>query len=447
MNDNQDPIDLIEPDVDVIDAMGRRAGADLRYSAPPNGANDVVRTARRRSTMRALSVGGAVALVALGVVVAVARSDDAEPSRPVETVPTPDSTPDSVVTAVPFDGTLGAVVFTDQQDAPDGRDVYTADADGSNVQLVQRAWDGFGISPDGTKMLGTRIFTDGRRLPYLVDVGGENGHFVEPSDPALNLGGLSWSPDGTHFVGEGYGDDLSKRGVWSMAVDGSDLRRLTDPGSSADVPAPDGAAYSPDGDRVMFFRSQDGDDLVHSQVMTVNVDGSDARAVSPSAYHTEPGKAQWSPDGSKLAFVVFDGDSTFFEEKSRAVFVADAAGGEPVKIAGWRDIYDVAWSPDGTMFALSVHAPRGNDGRAGNSQIHTMNADGSNLQQVVVPDDIQTFTVSPQWSPDGRKIMFFQSGANETPSIRVLDVDSGVIVRVLPGSALGYEAHWVQPAR
>lgn len=442
MNNNENPIDLIEPDVDAIDAMGRRAGAELRHSAPPNGVNDAVRTARRRSTVRTVAVGGVIAAVALIGVVVMTRDDDT-PLQPVDSI-TP--TPDSVAASIPLADSLGAIVFTSQEDDSNGRDVFTADADGANVRLVAKAWDGFGVSPDGTQLLGTKTFTDGRRLPYIIDVGATEGRFIEPSDPNLNLGGLSWSPDGTHFVGEGFnGDDLSKRGVWSMAIDGSDLRRLTDPGSKVDVPPSEGAAYSPDGSRVLFYRSEAGDNLDRVQVMTVGVDGSDVRQVSSSDYHTEIGKAQWSPDGSKLAFIVFDGDTTFFKEQTRAVFVADAAGGAPVQVAGWRDIYDIAWSPDGTMFALSVHAPRGNGGRAGDLQIHTMNADGSNLQQVVAPEDITAFTVSPGWSPDGRSIMFYQGeGDPRLITIRVLNLSSGVITTVLPPTDKGYNAEWVQ---
>ncbi len=450
MTQQDDPITMIEPDFDAIDAMGRRAGAELRHVAPPNGVEDAVRSARRRSTVRGVAVGGVIAAVALIGVVVMNGNDDSTPLQPVDSIaPAPDSVASSVPLApIPLADSLGAIVFSTLEDLPagsEGRDVFTADADGSNVRLVAKGWDGFGLSPDGTQLLGTKIATDGRRLPYIIDVGATEGRFIEPSDPNLNLGGLSWSPDGTRFVGEGFnGDDLSKRGVWSMAIDGSDLVRLTDPGTKVDIPPSEGAAYSPDGTRILFYRSEEGDDRERMQMMTMNTDGTDVRQISDSKYRTETGRARWSPDGSKLAYIMFEGDGTASAEKVRALFVADAAGGAPKQVTGWSEYHDFDWSPDGTQFALSKVVSPAGDGK-GELQIHTMNADGIELKQVVTPDSSSIWSVLPEWSPDGRSIMFVQgSGDPRRYEYRVLNVDSGVITTVLPAGEEDYAAVWVQ---
>lgn len=62
--------------------------------------------------------------------------------------------------------------------------------------------------------------------------------------------------------------------------------------------------------------------------------------------------------------------------------------------------FDPAWSPDGTKIAFVSN-------RESNFEIFTMNADGSNVQQLT-NDGVQNG--QPKWSPDGTKIAFTRGG-------------------------------------
>src|SRR5207237_8739604 len=95
--------------------------------------------------------------------------------------------------------------------------------------------------------------------------------------------------------------------------------------------------WSPDGREVAFERT--GFDFTpEAGIFTVAVGGRSARRVtSPgtSAFDRSP---SWSPDGRSIAF-----------DRRGGVFVVDARGGEPRRVAAGRA---PAWSPAGRLIAF-----------------------------------------------------------------------------------------------
>jgi hypothetical protein len=135
----------------------------------------------------------------------------------------------------------------------------------------------------------------------------------------------------------------------------------------------------------------------------------------------------WSPDGERLAFVVF--------AEGRNEVVIWNVGNRRIEqqFAGIDvgAISTVAWSPDGTQLAYS-----GTRGGISNLYIRTL-ATGETRQ---LTDD-RYAQIHPVWSPDGRSIAFATDRAPGTdfatltysrPRIAVLDVATGQ-QRLLPG--------------
>ena len=69
-------------------------------------------------------------------------------------------------------------------------------------------------------------------------------------------------------------------------------------------------------------------------------------------------------------------------------------------------------SPDGKTLLFESD-------RTGNSELYTMNMDGTNLKQLTVNDANDD---SPTWSPDGKKIVF-TSERDDNPEIYIMDAD------------------------
>ncbi|MBI2486449.1 MAG: PD40 domain-containing protein [Deltaproteobacteria bacterium] len=89
--------------------------------------------------------------------------------------------------------------------------------------------------------------------------------------------------------------------------------------------------------------------------------------------------AEWSPDGSKLAYSS-NGD----------IFVANASGKGAVNITGTRAIeVSPTWSPNGRQIAFVSD-------RSGSPQVYVMNSDGTNVRKI----STGSYNTDPSWSPN-----------------------------------------------
>src|SRR5262249_48982199 len=129
---------------------------------------------------------------------------------------------------------------------------------------------------------------------------------------------LQWSPDGKRFlltrIHEG------QMGLWTMNVDGTDLRQLVTP--ERNTVQFDGH-WSPDGKRIAYvhdvLQGTDG----KLQINTCAADGSDIKVlIAHKAFEESP---RWSPDGSRVAWV-----ST--RDGNQELYVASADGKEEKRL-------------------------------------------------------------------------------------------------------------------
>jgi Tol biopolymer transport system component len=118
---------------------------------------------------------------------------------------------------------------------------------------------------------------------------------------------------------------------------------------------------------------------------------------------------RWSPDGNQLLFyrwtIGSDGVPT-----GSALYLVDADGENLREITAPPFAGDAEWSPDGSQIAFGTypwHADRMGDvpGRAPN--VYTVRSDGTDLVQLTT-DDISS---APSWTSDGR-ILFVRGPLN-----------------------------------
>ena len=159
----------------------------------------------------------------------------------------------------------------------------------------------------------------------------------------------SWSPDGTQVVFERATEidcsdvNFACAQIWIVDADGTDERRLTPP--SARSEAPD---WSPDGDRIVFQQwdpEADEADENEIDIFTMNVDGSDLRQLSDASGGNED--PAWSPDGERIAF-------SRYVDNGYEIWVMNADGSEQRRLTR-RGVseHSPRWSPSGEKIAVT----------------------------------------------------------------------------------------------
>jgi Tol biopolymer transport system component len=147
------------------------------------------------------------------------------------------------------------------------------------------------------------------------------------------------------------------------------------------------------------------------QLYTINSDGSDMRQITNlPPTDNSLWTPDYSPDGRQI---VFSHDMTGALEMY--VINADGTGLTQVTHDGLADFF-ARWSPDGQRFVfLSVSLKNG----AG--VITTMRTDGSD--RVVLTDDIPYDSIQPEYTPDGKQIVFTSQAGGLVSALWIMDAD------------------------
>jgi len=121
----------------------------------------------------------------------------------------------------------------------------------------------------------------------------------------------------------------------------------------------------------------------------------------------------WSPDGSKLAYVSF-------ERGNSSIYVQDISTGARELLTSFRGINSApSFSPDGRRLALSLS-------RSGNPEIYVMDLGSKQLTQLTNHFAIDT---EPTWAADGGSI-YFTSDRGGRPQIYQVSSSGGSASRV-----------------
>lgn len=191
--------------------------------------------------------------------------------------------------------------------------------------------------------------------------------------PRLDVRDFSWSPNGRRIVFSAA-PGLRSMNLYAVNADGSGLRRLTRRIGNEIVPV-----WSPRGDKIAFEYENDAD----RSIWVINADGSRARQLT-TGFDRGFEYPAWSPGGRKIAFG---------QLRSGWIYVMNADGSKPHRVARSRQSHAPRWSPTGKVAYFS------------NSQIWLVNPDGSG-RRPAIKDGTKSRDSNFQWSPDGRTIAF-----------------------------------------
>ncbi|KDE56419.1 peptidase S9 [Methanoculleus sp. MH98A] len=319
---------------------------------------------------------------------------------PAAAAPVVQLTNDSAFDSYPFwspDGARIAFVSSDGVHAG----IRVIERDGQNPVPVtdDRSWNLFTEfdpwSPDGKKLL---FLSDGGRGLDLWTMNPDGTGRVRLTEggrivpiPGLSGYGADWSADGKRIVYTScLFDDAAiqevnlsairtEADIWIMDADGGNKKQLTS-GGDARLPL-----WQPQGDRIAYLADRSG----NREIWAMQSDGAGETQVtfsegSVSGY-------SWSPDGTRIAYVVASPPGTL-PEFSLRIINSDGSGSEQLT-TGNRDRSPI-WSPDGTRIAFRSESR--------DRALWVMKSDGSGLAPLG-PDN--PAYMMHQWSPDGRTIV------------------------------------------
>ncbi len=142
-----------------------------------------------------------------------------------------------------------------------------------------------------------------------------------------------------------------------------------------------------------------------------DADGHNARTVFSS--NKQLMSPTWSPDGTRLAYVSFEGDNS-------AIYVQDIIQGTRARVSARAGINSApAWSPNGRFLALTLSA-------GGSPDIYLMDTGTRNLKRLTSGSSIDT---EPCWMPDGKSLLF-TSDRSGGPQVYEISINGGKANRI-----------------
>lgn len=254
-----------------------------------------------------------------------------------------------------------------------------------------------------------RIAPDGRRIAFVVTTIDEHRHEYRSS-------------------------------IWMVSTEGGEPQRFTAGPANAHSPS-----WSPDGRWLAFVSDREGEPegkdekelKKHGkgkpQIWLIPTDGGEARQLT----FMQQGASNpvWSPDSKRILFDAEVGPADeetedgkplpkarvidrlwyrldgvgFIHERRHHLHLVDSAGGEPQQLTdGDWDDSDPAWSPDGTRVAF-VSSRAEDRWRMPAPDVYTLTIENGKVGDLRCLTDGSLACGAPAWSPDGKTIAFLGS--------------------------------------
>ena len=219
---------------------------------------------------------------------------------------------------------------------------------------------------------------------YSIKADGTDQQVVPNSDYGAHP---AWSPDRTKIAfSMGVGSPVP--GLYVMNADGTGRTLLR----AADIAMQ--PSWSPDGSQIAFAARGINDEVA---IFVISAQGGYVRQVTPADGWAD-WSPTWSPDGQRLAYERYAGTQG-------EIWVVNADGTSPMPVTSCAALQFSCTSPEWSPVAGSMRIAFSLRSSAGKA-LGLINADGTDMRNVVYRTDHATHDLRPSWSPDGTRIVF-----------------------------------------
>jgi eukaryotic-like serine/threonine-protein kinase len=324
------------------------------------------------------------------------------------------------------------VVDSDPAFSPDGRtlsfarrsaslimDLYSVPVTGGPVTqlthertvISNQAW-----TADGRRILFTMQREPGLTL-WSVPAGGGTPERVEGVPDGVDTPTID--ARGGRLA---YAQLVFNENIWRFDLDGGAKGARPPEKWIASSKTQDSPQFSPDGSKIAFVSTRNGS----AEIWVCGADGSKPlRLTSVGGYRT--GTPRWSPDSRKIVF-----DSRLRGKPE--LYVVDPQGGEPVRLeSGTGDSMVASWSHDGRWIYFASR-------RTGQFQVWKLPAGGGDPVQLTRGGGFE-----PYESPDGAFVYYTK--AKDHPGVWRIPSNGGAETAVPQLAKAGFPRYWTMTDR
>jgi Tol biopolymer transport system component len=316
-----------------------------------------------------------------------------------------------------FSGPDGRITFARYVPETNGLEIFSAAANGSDVQQLTNSGQDHSSRPSDWSPNGNVIAFDSDRVDragledsvqvYVMPWNGESQGLTQLTVGEGFHGDPAWAPDGTHLaIDADWGDYPAQQGIWiipaasATGVTIADAQRVTGPPAAGDFDSE--PQYSPDGQWIVFTRFHECPFNPHARVFApkgctqaiykVRTDGSGLTRLT--AWGQENSAPDWSPDGSRIAY---DSCDVGRIGCTADIYLMNADGSHKLRLSHTQAVtaqhggtFAIAnnpvWSSAGDRIIYSQWIGSGFP-----VEIRSMNADGSGVATLVAGDYFQNW--------------------------------------------------------